>query len=382
MIEKILFVDDEEPILQAITRQLRKRFAVDTAVSGDDALLKMKEEGPFAVIVSDMRMPGMDGIELLNKVKDLYPDTVRLMLTGNADQDTAVEAVNKGQVFRFLTKPCATATMVTSIALAQRQYRLLSAEKELLNKTLRGSIKVLSELLSLANPAAFSSGFRIKRVVVEIAQILGLRNIWELEVSALMSQIGCITLPNEILNKLYAGRELDAEEEEMYLGHPLAGAKLLENIPRLEAVGGIIANQLKDSSEIEENTNLPYQVGLGAQILRVAIDHDFMLFKGLSHDAAVAEMGKKAHLYNAAVLKALRSVKNIKESSRVMSLEVSDIAVGMIAEEDIKASNGVMIAPKGQKITWPVLQGIQNFSRKVGIKEPLTVRIEKAATAD
>ena len=143
MTEKILFVDDEPNILQAIQRQLRSRFDVETAVSGDEALRILKEKGPFAVIVSDMRMPGMNGVELLTRVRDSYPETVRLMLTGNADQGTAMEAVNNGQIFRFLTKPCPQATLVVSVALAQRQHRLIMAEKEMLQKTLMGSVTVL-----------------------------------------------------------------------------------------------------------------------------------------------------------------------------------------------------------------------------------------------
>lgn len=377
MTERILFVDDEDHILQSIKRQLRKRFQVSIAASGDVALQILQEEGPFAVIISDMRMPEMDGVQLLTKVRDRYPDTVRLMLTGNADQETAIEAVNKGQIFRFLNKPCPTSVLVTSIALALRQYRLVTAEKDLLDNTLKGSVKVLSELLSLANPTAFSSGYRIKGLVVELAEKLEMHNIWQLEISALMSQIGCITLPNEILNKLFAGRELDEDEDTMYRNHPAAGAKLLQNIPRLENVVGIIANQLKTYEEIEEDSSLSYEVAMGAQVLKIAIDHDLLQFRGLSHSAAVGEMRKSGSLYNEQVLRALQSIKVIEEHNRVVSLNVRDITIGMVAEEDIVAQNGIMIAPKGQKITWPVLQGLQNFSRQVGVKEPVAVRIDK-----
>ena len=135
MSDKILFVDDEENILQSIKRELRKRFEVFTACGGTEALDVLRKDGPFAVIVSDMRMPVMDGIQLLTTVKDIYPETVRLMLTGNADQETAIEAVNKGAIFRFLNKPCPTPTLAMALALAVRQYRLITAEKELLNKT-------------------------------------------------------------------------------------------------------------------------------------------------------------------------------------------------------------------------------------------------------
>ena len=90
-----------------------------------------------------MWMPGMDGIKLLARVKNLYPDTVRIMLTGNADQETAIEAVNCGQIFRFLTKPIPPEALTNSLDLAIREYRLITAEKELLSQTLKGSVNVL-----------------------------------------------------------------------------------------------------------------------------------------------------------------------------------------------------------------------------------------------
>lgn len=106
MSKKVLLVDDEENVLLAYTRVLRRRFQLQVALGGADALLVLQRDGPFAVIVSDMRMPGMDGVELLSQVKQLAPDSTRIMLTGNADQATAMDAVNHGAIFRFLTKPC------------------------------------------------------------------------------------------------------------------------------------------------------------------------------------------------------------------------------------------------------------------------------------
>jgi len=238
MTEKILLVDDELNILQSMQRQLRKRFEIVIAESGDEALTALKTKGPFAVIVSDMRMPGMDGVQLLSRVKDSFPDTVRIMLTGNADQETASEAVNAGQIFRFLSKPCSTAVLATSLALAVRQHNLLTAEKELLNETVKGSIMVMAELLSLSNATAFSSGYRIKPMVTQIAKDLGLKGLWQYEVAALMSQIGCITLPGDVLHKLHAGIILSEEEQRMYENHPKVGSKLIRKIPRLERLPG------------------------------------------------------------------------------------------------------------------------------------------------
>jgi response regulator RpfG family c-di-GMP phosphodiesterase len=377
MTEKVLFVDDEENILHSIKRELRKRFDIHTAGSGNDALDILKKDGPFAVIVSDMRMPQMDGIQLLSAVKDQYPETVRLMLTGNADQETAIEAVNKGQIFRFLNKPCPTSTLVLSIALAQRQYRLITAEKELLDKTLMGSITVLSEVLGLASPLAFSSGLRVKSMVGEIARKLQLNNIWQFEIAALMSQIGCITLPPDTLNKLYAGREMDPEEVAMYHDHPLIGSKLLDKIPRLETVAAIIAHQLLSFESFAERKDLKEEVCLGAQILRICTDFDSLLRRGWNRSEALNHLQKDSAEYNPELLKILIGIKLSPENESIVAVEIRDMSVGMITEQDIIASNGLLIAPKGQEVTWSLIKGLKNFSQQGGVKEPILVKIKK-----
>ncbi|MBE0582914.1 MAG: response regulator [Desulfofustis sp.] len=376
MTETILFVDDEVHILDSMRRQLRSRFSIETAASGQEALEKCKAIGPFAVIVSDMRMPGMDGVKLLSMVKELYPETVRMMLTGNADQETASEAVNKGQIFRFLTKPCPVSTLVPALALALRHYRLITAERELLNKTLGGSIKVLSDLLGYTSPTAFSSSTRIRPIVLTIGRALSVDNLWQLEVAALMSQIGCVTLPGEILAKRYAGQELSAAEQELYESHPQVGADLLQHIPRMDGVARIIRNQLKPFCQYDQNDTEHGEEDLGAQILKVVFDHDVLLSRGVNHEQAVKHLAQRPEDYNPEVLVRLAQCKT-SEQSRLATLRVRDLTVGMIAEEHIEALNGTLLAPKGQEITWPVLQGLINFSRQSGVKEPIRVRIKE-----
>lgn len=377
MTDKVLFVDDEENILHSIKRELRKRFEIHTAGSGAEALDVLKNQGPFAVIVSDMRMPVMDGIQLLAAVKDQYPDTIRMMLTGNADQETAIEAVNKGQIFRFLNKPCPTPTLVMAIVLALRQYRLVTAERELLDKTLKGSITVLSEVLSLASPIAFSSGLRIKNVVVEIAKKLELRNIWQIEIAALMSQIGCITIPPDTLNKLYTGQELNASEETMYRDHPQIGSKLLEKIPRLETVAAIIAHQLLPYEAFANFPDLKEEVCLGAQILKIGTDFDSFLHRDWKRSEVLNHFQNEPAEYNPKLVKILAGIKLTPENERIIAVEIRDLTAGMIVEQDIMSLNDVLIAPKGQEVTWSLIKGLKNFSQQVGIKEPILVKVKQ-----
>jgi len=129
MQEKILIVDDDPNILHGYQRSLRKRFDLTTALDGPSALSKIELDGPFAVVVSDMRMPGMDGLELLMRLKSLQPDTVRIMLTGNADQKTAVDAVNQGEVFRFLTKPCDSHNLASAIDAGLALFNQIADER-------------------------------------------------------------------------------------------------------------------------------------------------------------------------------------------------------------------------------------------------------------
>src|SRR5262249_1916023 len=144
MPETILLVDDEPNVLLGYQRLLRGEFDTETAVGAPLALKIIQARGPFAIVLSDMRMPEMDGIEFLTRVKALSPDTVRIMLTGYADVKTALSAVNDGNIFRFLTKPCSKETLASALAAGLAQYRLVTTEKELLEKTLAGSVALLT----------------------------------------------------------------------------------------------------------------------------------------------------------------------------------------------------------------------------------------------
>jgi response regulator RpfG family c-di-GMP phosphodiesterase len=370
--EKFLFVDDEQNVLDSMRRQLRKRFTIRTALSGEEGLRILREQGPFAVIVSDMRMPGMDGIELLKRVKDLYPETVRIMLTGNADQETAIEAVNSGQIFRFLTKPCSTAILVP--ALAQHHYRLIRAEKDLLQKTLTGSVTVLAELLSQANPTVFSAGQRIREHAGHVARSMELPNIWEVDVAALLAQIGCMSLPSDVINKKYAGLDLDGEEQAMWESYPVIGARLLEKIPRLESVTTMIRWQQRPFAAYDDADSTAEEVIAGSQILRSVIDFDLLRQQGLSKVKAIARMRSLAGEHNPDILDLLSTLP-VRQQSDILSLPIEDLGIGMIAEEDIVAKNGTLVLPRGQRITWASLQGLLNFKRKVGILEPVRVSL-------
>ena len=245
MNEKILFVDDDPNILQGYQRSLRKLLRIDTALGGEEGLAAIGKTGPYAVIISDMRMPGMDGVQFLSKVKDITPDSVRMMLTGNADMNTAIEAVNEGNIFRFMTKPCEPEVFLNALRAGIQQYRLVMAERELLEKTLNHSIKALVDILSMVNPVAFSRATRIHKYVKHMVSELSITSAWQYEIAAMLSQIGCVTIPPDTIEKYYAGQTLTEDEREMFTSHPTVGCELLQKIPRIEHVALMIEGQVK-----------------------------------------------------------------------------------------------------------------------------------------
>jgi CheY-like chemotaxis protein len=131
---RVLFVDDEVPILEGYRRILHREFDVSAANSGEEGLELVRTGGPFAVVISDMRMPGMNGAEFLARVRERAPDTVRMLLTGYSDMEAAIEAVNEGNIFRYLTKPCEKKAIVDAIQSGVAQYDATRANKELIKK--------------------------------------------------------------------------------------------------------------------------------------------------------------------------------------------------------------------------------------------------------
>jgi EAL domain-containing protein (putative c-di-GMP-specific phosphodiesterase class I)/CheY-like chemotaxis protein len=129
---RILLVADEPAILAGLRRQLRSQYDVVTATNGATALELLQNDGPFAVVVSDMRMPVMDGATFLAGARAASRDTVRILLTGQADIDAAVAAVNRGQIFRFLSKPCPVASLQECLREAVDEHRLSQARTEIL----------------------------------------------------------------------------------------------------------------------------------------------------------------------------------------------------------------------------------------------------------
>lgn len=381
---KVLCVDDEKAVLDGLALNLRRRYEVLLAQSGADGLKLLEQSGPIAVVMSDMRMPGMDGAAFLARARQVQPDTVRLLLTGQADMSSAIAAINEGQIFRFLTKPCPPPTILAAIDAAAELNRLVTSERVLLEQTLHGSIKALTDILAITNPISFGRATRIKEIVTELGTKLELRDRWQLEVAAMLSQLGTIVLPHETVEKVYAGQPLDAEEQKMVARAPVVTEQLVRNIPRLETVAEVLAAHLKPRRGADALGNDPRKihVELMAQCLRAAFDFDGYDSQG--HTAAVALDSMRGRLdrYEPKVLDALAELRaGGSASPRAGAREVflSVLCVGMIFLDDVKTTNGMLLVARGFEVTQGFLERVRNLKPGT-IKEPFRVVVRPPAT--
>ena len=374
MTANILCVDDEPRILEAYVRYFRKQFAIEIAVHGEEGLRLIQEKGPYAVVVSDMRMPDIDGVQFLTLVRKLAPDTVRMMLTGHADIEAAMAAVNEGNIFRFMTKPCPPDVLGSALSAALEQHRLIMAEREVLNHTLNGSVQVLTEVLSIVRPLAFRRASRLQAYVRHIVEQLRFPNRWEFELAAMLSQLGCITVPVEILEKVYEGIPLCPDEASVYADHPRLAYDLIAKIPRIAIIGQIVVNQQKTFQELA-SPGLNDIVAMGAQMLKVAIDFDHLVSRGASASAAISKLRQQRDIYNPVVVAALDGVEVGTFGMSVRQVRVEHLMVGMVTHEDVRSKDGLLLFAKGQEITTAALACLRRFADTIGVAGPITVDI-------
>ncbi len=379
--EKILFVDDDPNILAALQRQLRKDYAVDTAVGGAAGLETIDRNGPYAVVVSDMQMPEMSGLELLKRVELRAPDTVRIMLTGNADQATAVEAVNEGHVFRFLNKPCAPETMTAAIKAGLRQYQLITAERDLLENTLSGAVRALSEILSTVNPTMTAFSATLREQIRPLAEALQVAEPWEIEVASMLANVGFVTVPPAVMLKSNAKMVLTVTEQRMLVRIPEVGANVVSKIPRMDNVARIILYSRKnfDGSGFPENDCSGQSIPVGARILRVLNDLAQYEACGVPRGEALGRMKQKADTYDfhvvdaATTVLAKKSGHSCPKGNEGIPLSVSELREGQTLRADVRAPQGGVFVTAGTKVTPFLIESLSNLVRTQQVREPLFV---------
>jgi len=373
----VLCVDDEPLLLEGLARTLRENFTVVTETKPLTALAMLESrEHDYVAIISDMRMPVMDGAKFLACAAEIAPSSTRVLLTGHAELNAAIAAVNTGRIFRFLCKPCPPNDLISAIEAAAEQHQLRNLEKELMEQTLTGSVRLLSEVLMLVAPRLFTQNQRIQAYVLYLAARLGRRDAWRFELAACLNMIGCAGLPEETFNRALAGKPLDEQESRAFAEHPLTAHRLLKKIPRFEEVAEMLRLQAEPTEGAPPSSTKPASpdVELGANLLRVARRVEHLVAQGATEADASRQLLPTATPPERDLL-ALLAEYRPATSGELKELKVAQLTAQMLLESDVKTKTGVVVVPGGKQLTLLLIERLLRFAKAGVLVEPVRVLV-------
>lgn len=377
---KVLCVDDEPGVLEGLNLTLRRRYDVLTAANGPLGLQRLEENRDVVVILSDMRMPQMDGATFLEKSRAITPDASRILLTGYADLDSAVAAVNLGQVFRFMQKPSSPASILAAVDAGVNQHRLVTAEKVLLEQTLHGAIAVLTQILGLVSPTEFGHGTRLKRLVADISARLDVPNRWQAEVAAMLVPLANLTTAARV-GQDFAPEILESRDRVAGPGardmasHDLV-AELLAPIPRLDEVRYILQSVkhvpanligLPNKTEAERAALV-----LATSVVAAAMDFDALESDGLAPGEAVGIIAGREGRYLPQVVETLTELVGKERGREVRELTLGQLKPAMVFAEDVRTQGGMLLIARGHEVTQVIIDRLLNYAPRT-VREPMRV---------
>lgn len=416
---RVLLVDDEPKVLSALKRLLhRERFDVVTTTSPED-VPSLMGEASYAVVVSDHRMPGMEGPELLEKVREASPDTIRIMLTGCADVQTAMEAINRGAVYRFLTKPWNDEELRITVRQGVSQYELVSENRRLegliqkqneelkdlnqnlerkvelrteeisrlnaeLEKSFVGSVQVLAGLAEMHSTVIGSHSKRVRALSKEVAARLGLsgRDLFQVEIAAALHDIGKIGISPDILRKPEAS--LGRHEQAVYQRHPVQGEAVVRMVPDL----GEASRLIRHHHERFDGRGFPdhlqgHKIPVGSRVIAAVDAYDKALntrslFASATPEKALRFVrGRVNDCFDLEVASALSHC--LKEGNVALEdgveveVRLADLREGMVLSRELRTSRGVLLLPGNCRMRKEHLSRLLKYHEQDPIVEGIRV---------
>ncbi len=413
----IICVDDEKIVLDSLSYELNKSFSdtlnVEIAESPEEALElidDLRKSGEvIPIIISDWLMPNMKGDEFLIKVHKILPQTRKLLLTGQATPEGIGNVVNQAKLYRYIAKPWEQHDLDLTVTEAFKSYyseiqikksqkelaemnisleakvkeRTKECElqrdeiKELLDKTLNGFVAGIIDIISNSNPELFKKAVRMRNYTRKMIQFLKIEPSWEFEISALLSQIGCLNIDKPILDRFLKGEALAQKELNVFQLHPIKTHSVLKKIPHLENIAEGILNYF-DNMKLSENTfreaSRPIKI---SKVLRIAHDYDQYIISGTSIADIKANFIRQKTLYDMDLFTALvndySSVYEGLMNANVRTISSNEFKIGMILHSDLKNSQGTIVLNAGEEISEQVLLNLIQIKKNSGFEEPIFI---------
>lgn len=371
-------------MLNLFSSTLKDRFDVTALRTAEEALEHLRSTPtPPAVVVADVFLPGMSGIELLAQCAKIAPDTVRIALTGDPNRETVVESVNQGGAFRFVSKPVRMDALAQLLEEAVQRYENLRVERDLMETTVRTSVNLLLEVLATLDPSSFELSQRLRGSVRLFARILQLPNVWELELAASLARIGTVALPAHVVRKVAHELPLSARETELVAQVPQLGGQLLKQVPRMERVAQAIRYQAKnyDGSGLPSDGVAREHIPLGARILRIFMDRAALEVEGIAGDAAFARMSARKGVYDQTLLAAsflhfgeyILSVVAPDKEVRMMSADELQPDFTLVTE--VRTTERLLLVAPGTRLTPVLVQRIRTHVALGSVNGPFGVQL-------
>lgn len=381
MSARVLFVDDEFNVLAAIKRQLHRQIEVELARGGLEALDRLKSSNRYAAIVSDLRMPGIDGVRLLTQVRALAPDVVRIILTGNLEPWAAIAAVNDVAAFRVLIKPCDTAVLGKALGEAvEEHYARVRAREEIeervrlqadMEQTNAGAVALLKDLLDRLNPFAYERAGRLRAYAHKITAALDCQDADFFETAVQLSQIGYVSVGPNILEKATSEKQLTIDEQGQLDGQADIGVRILSHVPYLKPAAMVLAGQSAARVKAEQ---IEDTVSTGIKILRVVLAYDTLLATGLPSKEVISRLKMDRTSFPPHMVAPLEELPTVPTGTAWV-VKAQQIELGMVFEEDLVAGDGTLLASRGQAASAPLIARVRDFDKRVGVSESIRVRV-------
>jgi response regulator RpfG family c-di-GMP phosphodiesterase len=365
---RILALDDDPYILEGLQRNLRSVYNVVVTTEPQQALdiLGSGEGQPVSVILSDMRMPGMTGVAVLEKAQQLAPEAVRILMTGDANVQVAVAAINRGSVFRYVIKPCPAEILRKVIDAAVEQHRLMRAERELLQDTLKGCIDALMDTLAMAQPALFSRSGRLRKLVADVCAHLEMTDSWQIEMAAQLGEIGAITLPPTAIDALQGVSPAGTAEAAMLASLPGLADSLLAKIPRMEPVRDIIRGQ--QPTEPPPAAPAPDDRTAGTRVLQAVREFDALTHAGTPADQVPGILAAR-HSHDESIIDALAQTAGKQQGAKsAREIGLDELRIGQELAADLLSDAGQLLISRGQTVDERLLMRVHNFAKTAALQ--------------
>ena len=339
---------------------LRKDFELHLASNGSEGLEVFDREKGFALVLSDMRMPQMDGATMLSEIKKRDPEVVTVLLTGHTDFESAMSAVNEGSIFRMLSKPCPPEMLIRVLGDGLAQHDLVKSKRILLDQTLRGAVDALAQSLSTAKPLFFGRAQRVRRIANELSDMLKIEDAWRVDIASIFSQLAYISLPESVTEDVYYKRDLTSGVKEMVRKFPEETEKIIEKIPGLEKVGEILGKlTVQHRFEDDDDTGLRK----AASILRVALDFDYYEEQGHDRSLIVQTLKSRKDDYDPDVTECLSQLLAVAEQKyRLEEILIRRLETGMRLAQELRLADGLLVASSGTDVDRQLLKVIRNYA--------------------